>query len=254
MGEPVVPGARQRVVIFNADDFGMSEEIDRGILEAHDRGVVTSASLMVDEAHTAAAVEQARQRPALSLGIHVAFDHRGRRFVNDQDLKAVRREVGRQLDTFVRLTGRPPTHIDSHHHVHRVFNVAHVFLEAADRSGVPLRGFSDVFYVGGFYGQPEFGKTDLSRITLGALTSILEALPSGVSEVSCHPGHLEHRTDAFYNREREVELQVLVDPRLKAMCTGRSLQRISFRDYERLTGRRGRGILACPTAPIASGH
>jgi chitin disaccharide deacetylase len=66
-----------RQVIINADDFGMSAEIDRGILEAHDRGVVTSASLMVDEPNARAAVEQAKQRAGLSLGIHVAFYRRG---------------------------------------------------------------------------------------------------------------------------------------------------------------------------------
>ncbi len=253
-GAPIIAGAHQRMVIFNADDFGMSEEIDRGILEAHDRGAVSSASLMVDEPHTAAAVEEARRRPDLSLGIYVAFDHRGRWFVDTQDLSAVRREVERQMEMFVRLTGRPPTHIDSHHHVHRQFNVAHVFLQAGERYGGPVRGFSDVAYMGGFYGQPEFGKTDLSRITLEALTAILDALQPGVWEISCHPGHLEHRSDAYYNYEREVELRVLVDPRLKAACTEPHFRRISFSDYQRLAARRGHGMLACRSSRIAAAH
>ena len=254
VGVPVGLAAHQRAVIFNADDLGMSPEIDQGILEAHDRGVVTSASLMVREPHTLAAIEEARRRPDLGLGIHVAFDHRRRWFVDIQDLSAVRREVDRQLDTFVRLVGRPPTHIDSHHHIHRLFNVAHVFLQAGQRYGVPVRGFSDVFYMGGFYGQLHLGKTDSSRLTLEALTSLLEALPPGVSEVSCHPGHLEHRPDAFYNREREAELQVLIDPRLKDVCAGSALRRLSFRDYARLAPRPARPLVACPAVPLASGH
>ena len=253
MAMPAAPSSGHRLVIFNADDFGMSEEIDRGILEAHDRGVVTSASLMVDEPHVAGAVQQARRRPDLDLGIHVAFDHRGRWFVDTQDLSAVRREVDRQIDAFVRLTGRPPSHIDSHHHVHRLFNVAHVFLQAGERLGVPVRGFSDVLYVGGFYGQPEFGKTDLTLITLGALTSILGALPPGVSEVSCHPGYPEHRPDAFYNHEREVELRVLSDLRLKGACAASEIRRISFHEYTRLaTVRPHRMLAGCPPAPVAT--
>jgi predicted glycoside hydrolase/deacetylase ChbG (UPF0249 family) len=68
----------QRLVIVNADDLGLSDEIDRGIFEAHDRGIVTGASLLVDAPHAADAVRLARQRPDLGLGIHVAFDDRGR--------------------------------------------------------------------------------------------------------------------------------------------------------------------------------
>jgi YdjC-like protein len=41
----------QRLVVVNADDLGLSEEFDDGIFEAHDRGIVTSASLMVDGPH-----------------------------------------------------------------------------------------------------------------------------------------------------------------------------------------------------------
>jgi hypothetical protein len=64
------PDVRQRLVIVNADDLGLSDEIDRGIFEAHDRGIVTSASLLVDGPHAADAVRLARQRPDLGLGIH----------------------------------------------------------------------------------------------------------------------------------------------------------------------------------------
>lgn len=247
---PLGGGMHARQVIINADDFGMSAEIDRGILEAHDRGVVTSASLMVNEPDAEAAIDQARRRPGLSLGIHVAFDRRGQWFVDVEDLAAVRRELDHQLARFVRLTGMAPSHIDSHHHVHRAFNVARLFLEAGERYGVPVRGFSEVFYVGRFYGQPEFRKTDLSFITVETLISLLRSLRPGVSEVSCHPGHLETRPDAFYNREREVELQVLTDPRIRAAIAGEGLRQISYLDYPRFGSVRGM-LAGCPPAPAA---
>ncbi len=243
-------GAHTRQLIINADDFGMSAEIDRGILEAHDRGVVTSASLMVGEPNAEAAVEQARQRPGMSLGIHVAFDSRGRWFVDLDDLTAVQRELDHQLARFVRLTGTTPTHIDSHHHVHRSFNVARLFLEAGERYGVPVRGFSEVFYIGRFYGQPEFRKTDLSRITVETFMSVLRSVGSGTTEVSCHPGYLETRPDAFYNHEREVELRVLTDPRVKTVIAEARLQPLSYLDYTRFAARHVRRTLtACsPTS------
>lgn len=244
--------AHARQVIINADDFGMSAEIDRGILEAHDRGVVTSASLMVGEPDAEAAVEEARHRPRLSLGIHVAFDHRGRWFVDLDDLAAVQRELDRQLTRFGRLTGTTPTHIDSHHHVHRSFNVARLFLEAGERYGVPVRGFSEVFYIGRFYGQPEFLKTDLSRITVETFMSVLGSVRPGVTEISCHPGHLERRADAFYNHEREVELQVLIDARVKTAIAEARLRPLSYLDYARLGARPARRMLAgCAPPPTA---
>lgn len=224
----------ERLVIVNADDFGMSAEIDRGILEAHDRGIVTSTSLLVDEPDAEAAVQEARQRPKLGLGVHVAFDSRGKWLIDVKDLDVVQREIHRQIDRFIRLTGGPPDHLDSHHHVHRLFNVSYLFLEAGRQYRVPVRGLSEVVFVGRFYGQPEFGKSDLSKISVEALISLLQSLKPGISEVSCHPGMLESRPDAIYNREREVELQTLIDPRIRSVIAEEGIRLINYRDYTRL--------------------
>jgi predicted glycoside hydrolase/deacetylase ChbG (UPF0249 family) len=233
---PIRPAAAlsDRFVIVNADDFGMSAEIDRGILEAHDRGIVTSASLLVDEPDVEAAVQQAQQRPTLGLGIHVAFDSRGKWLIDVKNLDVVKREIHRQIERFIRITGAPPDHIDSHHHVHRLFNVAYLFLEAGRQYRVPVRGLTEVVFVGRFYGQPEFGKTDLSKIGVEALIGLFQALKPGISEVSCHPGTLESRPDAVYNREREVELQTLTDPRIRSLIAEEGIRLINYRDYARL--------------------
>jgi predicted glycoside hydrolase/deacetylase ChbG (UPF0249 family) len=223
-----------RLLIVNADDLGMSAEIDQGLFEAHDAGIVTSASLLVDGSNAEGAVQQAQQRPKLGLGIHVAFDERGKMFIDVQDLGAVQQQIDRQLAAFVRLVGSPPDHIDSHHHVHRLFNVARLFLAAGRRYNVPVRGFSDVVYVGRFYGQPEFGKTDVSKISVDTMVGMLRVLKPGVSEISCHPGHLETRPDAVYNRERVVELATLTDERVKTAITEEGIRLINYRDYARM--------------------
>jgi chitin disaccharide deacetylase len=228
------PSLRERFMIVNADDLGLSAEVDRGLFEAHDGGIVTSASLLVDGPDAEAAVEQARKRPKLGLGVHVAFDSRGKWLIDVQDLDVVQRELDRQLDAFVRLTGGPPDHIDSHHHVHRRFNVARLFLDAGRKYRVPVRGFSDVVFVGRFYGQPEFGKTDLSKISVEYLVGLVQSLKPGVSEVSCHPGRLETRPDAIYNRERETELSTLTDERVKTIIAAEGIRLINYRDYTRL--------------------
>jgi predicted glycoside hydrolase/deacetylase ChbG (UPF0249 family) len=233
-----VAAPRERFVIVNADDLGLSAEVDRGIFEAHDRGIVTSTSLLVDGPDAETAVQHARQRPRLGLGIHVAFDSRGKWLIDVREpnnLDVIQRELDRQLTAFVRLTGGPPDHIDSHHHAHRLFNVASLFLDAGRRYGVPVRGLSKVIFVGRFYGQPEYGKTDLSKISVEAFGQMLQALRPGVSEISCHPGYLEPRPDAVYNREREVELQTLTDERVKTLIMEEDIRLINYRDYARMT-------------------
>ena len=60
-----------RAAIVNADDFGQSAGINRGIVEAHERGIVTSASLMVRWPAASAAAAYARAHPRLSVGLHV---------------------------------------------------------------------------------------------------------------------------------------------------------------------------------------
>jgi predicted glycoside hydrolase/deacetylase ChbG (UPF0249 family) len=228
------PKLRERFVIVNADDLGLSAEVDRGIFEAHDRGIVTSTSVLVDGPDVEAALQEARKRPKLGLGVHVAFDWRGKWLIDVQDLEVAQRELDRQIDAFVRLAGGPPDHIDSHHHVHRRFNVARLFLEAGRRYGVPVRGFSEVVFVGRFWGQPEFGKTDVSKISVEALLGLMRSLKPGVSEVSCHPGRLESSPESLYNREREIELSTLTDERVRAAITDEEIRLINYRDYARL--------------------
>jgi chitin disaccharide deacetylase len=58
-----------KYVIFNADDFGYSCGINRGIVEAHRRGVVTATSLMVNTPATEEAVRLARELPDLDIEI-----------------------------------------------------------------------------------------------------------------------------------------------------------------------------------------
>ena len=63
--------AGERYLIVNADDFGQSAGINRGIVTAHEQEIVTSASLMVRWQAAARAAEYAREHPEFSVGLHV---------------------------------------------------------------------------------------------------------------------------------------------------------------------------------------
>src|SRR5262249_25468180 len=64
-----------RQVIITGDDFGMSLEVNEAIEEAHRRGVLASASLVVAGDAAADAIARARRMPALGVGLHVALLH-----------------------------------------------------------------------------------------------------------------------------------------------------------------------------------
>src|SRR5262249_16709084 len=117
-----------RCLIVNADDFGQSPGVNRGVIAAHERGIVTSASLMVRWPAAAEAAAYARTHPDLGLGLHLdlgEWTYREGSWVArylvavPDDARAVSDEVGRQLAAFRSLVGRDPTHLDSHQHVHR---------------------------------------------------------------------------------------------------------------------------------------
>ena len=63
--------ADERYLIVNADDFGQSHGINQGIIEAHERGIVTSASLMTRWLGAGEAALYAREHPQLSVGLHL---------------------------------------------------------------------------------------------------------------------------------------------------------------------------------------
>ena len=64
-------GGGYRAVIVNADDFGLSAGVNRGIAAAFEGGIVTSASLMVRPDAAAEAASYARLHPVLGVGLHI---------------------------------------------------------------------------------------------------------------------------------------------------------------------------------------
>ena len=112
--------------------------------------------------------------------------------------------------------GRPPTHVDSHHHVHRRAEIAPIARELAAALGVPLREEGPVRYVGGFYGQWEWQVTDLEHIRPEFLIWILRnEVDEGWTEIGCHPGFVTDDFTSVYLAEREVEVETLTDPRVR---------------------------------------
>ena len=206
----------EKYLIVNADDFGASVGVNRGILDCHRNGIVTSASLMVTGRAVAEAVAMSHDCPRLSIGLHWDVWGEDEREFDLGDTDKVRDEFRRQLDEFHRLLGRLPTHVDSHRHAHREPHVFPLFQELVAPLGVPLRGDGRVRFVGGFYAQWEWQVTNLEYVSVPFFQRILRhEVPAGWTEISCHPGYPSPDYTAVYLREREFEIQTLTDPRIR---------------------------------------
>lgn len=229
----------RRQLIVNADDLGLSREVNAGIFAAHEEGIVSSASLMVRHNSTAwQAVEQSQSCPRLSLGLHVDLGEwacRDGRWVtlyqvaDLNDAPRVRRAIYQQLDIFRQMTGKDPTHLDSHQHVNRKAPTRRIMRELAHELHIPLRHFAPVQHCGAFYGQTASGDPLHSAISVESLLNIIGTLPAGITELACHPS-LGDVPNTMYRAERRLELDALCDPRLRAHLDAHDIQLISYHD------------------------
>ncbi len=232
-----------RKLIVNADDFGRSPGINAGILQAHSQGIVTSTTLMVNLRWADAAVREAAVHPRLGVGLHFNLcygrpvsdptsvpslvDGCGclltdtRRIANNADPGHVLVELRAQLDRFRALTGREPTHVDSHKYVHSARRLLPVVGREAAGRGLPVRATDDadrrtlqrlgVQTTDGFDGR--FHGLDGGGVGLDLLVAVIEAAGTGATELMCHPGLVdEHIQDSSYRDDRERELEALCSP------------------------------------------
>jgi predicted glycoside hydrolase/deacetylase ChbG (UPF0249 family) len=231
-----------RRLIVNADDFGRSEGVNAGVCRAHSSGIVTSASLMVRWPAAAEAVAMSFEHPNLDLGLHLDFgewtyENSEWRAVYEvvslKDPAAVVAETNRQIERFQELTGRSPTHLDSHQHVHRELPARRAIVELARSMSIPLRHCTPAFrYCGDFYGQSSLGEPVSEAITAASLIAIFRDLEPGTTELACHPAaFIDH--DTMYGQERIAELEALCDGRVRLAIEELKIELWSFAQQSR---------------------
>ena len=148
--------------IVNADDFGLTSEVNDGIIQAFQRGIVTSASLMPMGGAFQQAIRFIKENPKIDVGIHLTLtgekslldprevptlvDEHGRfrenayRFFLDYmrnhiSMKDVEKELNAQFEKVLKH-GISISHIDSHQHIHMLPKILEITIQLADRYNI----------------------------------------------------------------------------------------------------------------------
>ena len=237
--------AAVRLLIVNADDFGRSSGVDRGIVRAHHEGIVTSTTFMTNTPDTPHAATLVRETPSLDLGVHLVLTYakslsdpaRIPSLVRDdgsffRPSELLAREIDRgqalleyraQFDRARELAGRVPTHVDTHHWVHDHPALSWAVCELARETGAAARTHTprqrDEYRAKGVPTPDHFIREfqHPGHIEVADLLAMLSRLANGVTELMCHPGEpdAELVATSAYARERPVELATLTDRRVR---------------------------------------
>ena len=257
-----------RRLIVTADDFGLTEGVNRAIIHAHTEGVVTSASLMVNGQAVDSAVALARQNPTLDIGLHLNLTNKPFGFALSAGAKDLEAPIRSQIELALG-TGLNISHIDGHKHVHVIPAVLSVLRRVAPEYGIrALRTMNArtpnlrtllrhnpkssaavleqyVFACGAriswklsskqpaagpdhFYGITETGFLDLT-----AFRAIIQDLSPGIHEVMCHPGYVDaelRKTPTRLLEQRERELELLTGRNIRQLIEDTGIQLASYRD------------------------
>jgi len=237
--------SQPRNLIINADDLGLSPEVDAGILDCVTAGAVTAVSLMVNPPYEAdlapfvAAGVSLCLHWNLTLGSPVApaagvpslVDNDGR-FVPSVDALLARldprdaeRELRAQLDCFRRIAGREPAQLNFHKHLHagdeRLLEIA---VALARETGAPLRAINPAMrdhcracgvrttdhFVGDVAPAPYW--------TEARLREVLATIPPGETELMCHPGrNVRFIAGLTYLAERDTERETFTSPEARML-------------------------------------
>ncbi len=239
----------KRRLIINADDLGYDPAVTRGILESMDRGIVTSATFMVNTPFSAEAAKLAKGKSLglhfnlgrgvpLAIGVPEALLDAGQLVearAGQWPAAFVEAEVNAQLDELRALTGREATHVDVHKHLHLHAGILEGLCAAARGRGLPVRSISAEMRAAissrGVKTNPHFiGAAGREAYwTLPTLRAELEKLPEGITELMCHPGYAPSHLQSGYSTQREVELATFTAPEARELVARLGVELVDFR-------------------------
>jgi predicted glycoside hydrolase/deacetylase ChbG (UPF0249 family) len=255
-------------LVVNADDFGFTRDVNRGIVEAHREGILTATTLMATGAAFDDAVRLAKENPTLDVGCHLVLvgspgfpETVAKLVVNLRRIKIydeLASQVRRILDA-----GLQPTHLDTHKHTHLLPPVLNAVARISQEFGIPWvrrpfdfplqagsaglgkRAVSGAFGVVrsrfaqvlrryGCRSTDQFAGFQMTgNYNAGYLVALIHGLPEGSTEFMCHPGRCTEELRSARTRlkeSREQELNALTAPEVRAALQDAGVELVSYRE------------------------
>ncbi len=243
-------------LIVNADDFGFTADVNRGIIHAHTHGILTATTLMANGRAFEEAVLLAQEHPTLDIGCHLVLVqgesvlNRATPFPKDtkQLLIAVllRRiriydELKAQVEKILNA-GLCATHLDTHKHTHVLPPILDAVLRLSQEYRIPWvrrplpavdwglsaklarYGARAADHFAGFRLTGKFGPAEL--------VSALAQTREGLTEFMCHPAFCTdelRRAPTRLKESRERELQALVAPEVREAIAAHGIELTTYR-------------------------
>ncbi|MBW2039770.1 MAG: ChbG/HpnK family deacetylase [Deltaproteobacteria bacterium] len=240
-----------RFLIINADDLGISSEVNQGIRIAYEKGVITDSSLLIKGPYSKESIEMIKGVPSFRVGLHIDLDpllgweSPGKeryprqellRMMNDPDFASrVGEEIDKQITAFLE-EGLTPSHVDTHHHVHSFPQILLPLVEAMVRYEIKAIRFCRKGYY--LMGRQDITLTPEVACWMEKLLQekgifyphhfidptfpfSLKELPQGITELMVHPS-----TGGEPWRRKDFEM--LMDPFFATTLGEEGIDLISF--------------------------
>lgn len=224
-------------IIINADDFGYSNGVNYGIIDAHKNGILTSTTCLTNMPGFEHAINLANNTPELGVGIHLSLTC-GRPLINNLyslvdsngdfrdlshyeqkyyiDVDELYKEWKAQIEKFL-STGLTPTHLDSHHHVNNLELIKPIFLKLASEYHLPIRN-----NLGDKKKFPQYKMVDYFEYHPETILNSIEVIKDKYIEyesieIMCHPAYIDKflRDHSSFVMPRIEELDILTSDHAK---------------------------------------
>lgn len=240
-----------RFLIINADDLGISHEVNEAIFAAYEKGVITDSSLLIRGPYSKEAIKLIKEAPSFRVGLHIDLDpllgwgSPGReklprsellRMMDDHDFASrVGEEIDKQITAFLE-EGLTPSHVDTHHHVHGFPQILLPLVEAMVRYEIKAIRFCRKGYY--LMGRQDITLTPEVACWMEKLLQekgifyphhfidptfpfSLKELPQGITELMVHPS-------TGGEPWRKKDLERLMDPSFMTTLEEEDIKLISF--------------------------
>ncbi|WP_416325770.1 chitin disaccharide deacetylase [[Eubacterium] hominis] len=239
-----------RKLIINADDFGLSEAVNYGILKGFQEGVVTSSTIMANMPAFDHAIALAKANPDLGIGVHLNVTcykpllpthktliekdgyFRNQRYLEELDEEEIYQECKAQMEK-VLATGIRIDHIDSHHHIHTTKKMKPIIERLLKEYPYPIRG--------GFTYQNDALQSELTiafydkGVSLESFKHIVTGMSENkVYDLMCHPAYVDKFLCKVtsYAIQRIDELDILCSKDVKTFLDKEQIQLTTYQDVK----------------------